>query len=123
MEYIRCKCTQENGGGGGGICAETGYPLNLPSPTNLARLGHFPPASQAGRLAGPVFYLYVFSLVEIETNGDSGSTSDGVLPCLVQRASLEGTTDFCPALAALVWHCTKYFFLTSHCFTSFVLIA
>jgi hypothetical protein len=35
----------------------------LPSPTNLARLGHFPPASQAGRLAGPVFYLYVFSLV------------------------------------------------------------
>ncbi len=26
-------------------------------------LGHFPPASQAGRLAGPVFYAYVFSLV------------------------------------------------------------
>jgi hypothetical protein len=25
-------------------------------------LGHFPPASQAGRLAGPVFYVYVFSL-------------------------------------------------------------
>jgi hypothetical protein len=27
----------------GGICAETGYPLKLPSPTNLAPLGHFPP--------------------------------------------------------------------------------
>ncbi len=60
MEYLRCKCTQENGGGG--ICAETGYPLKLPSLTNLARLGHFPPASQAGHLAGPVFYVYVFSL-------------------------------------------------------------
>ncbi len=43
--------------------AETGYPLKLPSPTNLARLGHFPPASQADRFAGPVFYVYVFSLV------------------------------------------------------------
>ncbi len=32
----------------------------LPPPTNLAQLGHFPPASQAGRLAGPVFYVYVF---------------------------------------------------------------
>jgi hypothetical protein len=30
--------------------------------TNKTRLGHFPPASQAGRLAGPVFYVYVFSL-------------------------------------------------------------
>jgi hypothetical protein len=50
-------------GGGGGICVETGYPLKLPSATNLARLGHFPPASQAGRLAGRVFYVYVFSLV------------------------------------------------------------
>ncbi len=39
MEYLRCKCTK------------------------LARLGHFPPASQAGRLAGPVFYVCVFSLV------------------------------------------------------------
>jgi hypothetical protein len=47
----------------GGICAETGYPLKQLSPTNLARLGHFPPASQAGRLAGPVFYVYAFSLL------------------------------------------------------------
>jgi hypothetical protein len=30
----------------------------LPSPTKLARLGHFPPASQEGRLAGPVFYIF-----------------------------------------------------------------
>ncbi len=49
----------------GGICAETGYPLKLPSLTNVVRLGHFPPASQAGRLAGPVFYVYVFSLVSL----------------------------------------------------------
>jgi hypothetical protein len=40
-----------------------GNTLKIPSPTKLARLGHFPAASQAGRLAGPVFYLYVFSLV------------------------------------------------------------
>jgi hypothetical protein len=25
-------------------------------------MGHFPPASQAGRLAGPVFYVYIFTL-------------------------------------------------------------
>jgi hypothetical protein len=35
----------------------------LPSPTNLARLGHFPPASQAWHLAGPVFKTRcIFSL-------------------------------------------------------------
>jgi hypothetical protein len=47
-----------------GKCARTGHPLKLPSPTKPARLGHFPPASQAGRVAGPVFYamLYIFSL-------------------------------------------------------------
>jgi hypothetical protein len=60
MEYVRCKCTQAV------QCfipgKRTGNTLNLPSPTKLARLGHFPPASQAGRLAGPVFYVYVFSL-------------------------------------------------------------
>ncbi len=52
-------------GGGGRRCAQTGHPLKLPSSTKLGRLGHFPPASQAGRLAGPVFYVctvYVFSL-------------------------------------------------------------
>jgi hypothetical protein len=43
-------------------CARMGNSLKLPSPTKLARLGHFPPASQADRLAGPVFYVYVFSL-------------------------------------------------------------
>jgi hypothetical protein len=56
--------------GGGGICAETGYPLKLPSPTNLAQLGYFPPASQAGRLAGPVFYVYYFSLVSLVSFND-----------------------------------------------------
>jgi hypothetical protein len=40
-----------------------GKTLKIPSPTKLARLGHFPPASQAGRLAGPMFYEYVYSLV------------------------------------------------------------
>ncbi len=48
---------------GGKMRAQTGHTLKLPSLTNLARLGHFPPASQAGRLAGPVFYVYVFFLV------------------------------------------------------------
>ncbi len=46
-----------------GKCARMGNSIKLLSPTKLARLGHFPPASQAGRLAGPVFYVYVFSLV------------------------------------------------------------
>jgi hypothetical protein len=48
-----------------GKCARTGNTLKLPSPTKLARLGHFPPTSQAGRLVGPVFYVYIFSLVEL----------------------------------------------------------
>jgi hypothetical protein len=44
-------------------CARMGNTLELASP-KLERLGHFPPASQAGRLAVPVFYVnvYVFSL-------------------------------------------------------------
>jgi hypothetical protein len=46
-----------------GKCARMGNSLKLPSPTKLARLGHFPPSSQAGRLAGPVICVYVFSLV------------------------------------------------------------
>jgi hypothetical protein len=41
-------------------CARTGHPLKLPSPTKVARLGHFPAAIQAGRLAGPVFYTVYF---------------------------------------------------------------
>ncbi len=43
-----------------GKCARMGHPLKLPSPTKLSRLGHFPPASQAGRLAGPAFYTISF---------------------------------------------------------------
>jgi hypothetical protein len=46
-----------------GKCARMGNTLKIPSPTKLARLGHFPPASQAGRLADSVFYVYVSSLV------------------------------------------------------------
>jgi hypothetical protein len=45
-----------------GKCARMGNTLKIPSPTKIARLGHFPLASQAGRLAGPVFYVHVFSL-------------------------------------------------------------
>jgi hypothetical protein len=44
-----------------GKCARIGHPLKLPSPKNFAGLGHFPPASQAGRLAGP-FYTNLFSV-------------------------------------------------------------
>jgi hypothetical protein len=37
-----------------------GHPKKLSSPTKLAQLANFPPASQAGRLAGPVFYTISF---------------------------------------------------------------
>ncbi len=43
-----------------GKYVHTGNHLKLPSPTKLARLGHFPPANQAGRLARPVFYIISF---------------------------------------------------------------
>jgi hypothetical protein len=36
------------GGSFRGKCANGGQPLMLPSPTKLARPGHFPPASQEG---------------------------------------------------------------------------
>jgi hypothetical protein len=61
--------------------------------TKLARLGHFPPASQAGRLAGPVFFVYVFSLdttvlyldgVESEDGEEEGVGTDKVLSKLVK---------------------------------------
>jgi hypothetical protein len=38
-----------------------GNTLKLPSPAKLAQLSHFPPASQVDRLAGLVFYVYLFS--------------------------------------------------------------
>ncbi len=47
-----------------GKSARTGHHLKLPSLTKLARLGHFPPASQAGRLAGPVFYTISFLWIQ-----------------------------------------------------------
>ncbi len=45
-----------------GKCAHMGHLLKLQTPTQLARLGHFPPAGQAGCLAGPVFYVSIFSM-------------------------------------------------------------
>ncbi len=48
---------KKRGGGSLGRCAQTGHRLKLSSPTKLARLGHFPPASQAGHLAGLVLYM------------------------------------------------------------------
>ncbi len=59
----------------------------------LVRLGHFPPASQAARLAGPVFYVSVFSLettvlyldgVESEDGEEEGVGTDKVLSKLVK---------------------------------------
>ena len=38
----------------------TGHSLKIPSPKKLARLSHFPPASQTGRLASPVFCTVSF---------------------------------------------------------------
>jgi hypothetical protein len=57
----------------------------LPSPTNLARLGHFPPASQAGRLAAPVFYAYVFSLVLLVPKAMEKKSPGLVSRCLAYR--------------------------------------
>jgi hypothetical protein len=64
--YLRRKCTQAASKVSiRGKCARTGHPLKIPSPTKLARLGHFPPASQACRLAGPVFYTVSFLWVGV----------------------------------------------------------
>ncbi len=57
-----------------GKCALMGDPSKLPSPTKLAWLGHFPPASQAGRLAGPVFYT--ISSLCLWGGGDGGRRED-----------------------------------------------
>ncbi len=46
----------------GGICVEAKHLLKLLPPATLAQLGHFPSASQAGRHASPVFYVFLFSL-------------------------------------------------------------
>jgi hypothetical protein len=62
MEYLNVNVLKLYNVSFLGRCARRGNTLKLPSPTKLTRLGHFPPASQAGRLAGPVFYVSVFSL-------------------------------------------------------------
>jgi len=41
------------------------------SATNLARLGHFPPASQAGQLAGRVFYVHYMYFLWVYLKGDA----------------------------------------------------
>ncbi len=58
MEYLRCKCTQEKGGG-----MRTDRTPSEATITNKTRSAgcHFLAASQAGRLAGPVFYVCLFS--------------------------------------------------------------
>ncbi len=82
---------------GGRRCVQTRHPLKLPSPTKLPRLGHFPPASQAGRLAGTVFY--VFSLVR-------GATTETIV--LFKRIVIQHDVINCPgttrrAKEALSW--------------------
>ncbi len=62
MEHLWCKCTQALQCFIPGKMRTQGQPRKLPSPKKLTRLGHFPLASQAGHLAGPVFYVNVFSL-------------------------------------------------------------
>ncbi len=75
LEYFRWKCTQAVQGHSGKKCTRMGHPLKLPSPTKLTRrLGHFPPASQAGRLAGPVFYTTSFLQCCGTESGSTGST-------------------------------------------------
>jgi hypothetical protein len=45
-----------------GKCSRREKPLKLLLPTKLARLGHFPPASQVGALLARCFLLYLFSV-------------------------------------------------------------
>jgi hypothetical protein len=58
-----------------GKCARMGNILKIPSPTKLARLGHFSPASQAGRLAAGcrpgVLCIYLFSVKHFATKGST----------------------------------------------------
>jgi hypothetical protein len=55
--------------------------------------------------------------------GTLGVQLEGILPCLVHWAYRAGTRDFCSALAALDDPIKNDFFLTLHCFNSFVPIA
>jgi hypothetical protein len=96
-----------------GKCARIGNTAKIPSPTKLARLSHFPPASQAGRLAGPVFYsmytVCIFSDINnigfdilkrsttvpgTEAEGCGVLTQHGVLPVLPSWRREEGERYF-----------------------------
>ncbi len=78
----------------------------LPSPTKLTPLGHFLPASQAGRLAGPVFYVYVFSLVfseggRAEAKVPRRSHEPWCLSILLRRLADTSVHPFVPVLPIL----------------------
>ncbi len=79
----------------------------LSSPTKLARLGHFLPGSQAGRLAGPVFYVYVFSLVlpllrDVRWGEEYSSWSKP------QRLDLPHVTEITQKFGILLWLFCQY---------------
>jgi hypothetical protein len=65
-----------------GKCASMRNTLKISSPTKLARLGHFPPTSQAGRLAGQVFDVYVFSLITVLSSSVHEHTRTSLLSCV-----------------------------------------
>jgi hypothetical protein len=76
-------------------CARMGNTLRLPSPTKLARLGHFPPASQAGR---PGVLCICFSL-GVVSGADHRSRIPSPLPLRVAKTSRNHLNDeFTPLL-------------------------
>jgi hypothetical protein len=60
MEYLRCKCTQALKGFIPGKKRTHGTPSKATITNKTRKAGSF--SSQAGRLAGSEFYVYVFSL-------------------------------------------------------------
>ncbi len=69
--------------GGGGRCAETGHTLKLPSLTNLAQLGHFPPASQGGAPCRPcvlcAYMSFFWSSYPFLSEGEPGRDLESVI--------------------------------------------
>jgi hypothetical protein len=81
-----------------GKCARMENTLKLP-PTKLDRLGHFHPASQAGRLARPVFYVCICFF--------SGFL-DGLMPfcvsaCLLPNICVANLSIYCFVVAYTVY--------------------